>query len=231
MTLKIKYLPLLAALTMAMPLFGCGSDDTDTEADDISTSDSSADTEDSSDADSETEDATVQENIPLEYDGTEVDDSCAETIGKYFTAIINQKYDDYKDTLDPYYYQVYNSWLDGTYGYGMETSFETMHETLMDAAVSANDGEDVDEIYITKLTLYKTEPAEDEDESDLVDDYLAEYDNIIGDGFTEELKKQCDDVVNVTFTMTASCDGTELDIFQDMELLMTLHDGEYKILG
>lgn len=229
----------MAVIVMAASLFGCSgdkeNDDTSASSEQSSSADKSVNDDNSNDAasesDTETEDATVQANIPLEYDGTDVNDSCADTINKYFTAIINQRYDDYVDTLDPYYFSVYNSWLDGNYGYGMETSFETMHQNLMNAAVSANNDKDVNEVRITKLKLSPTVPKEDEEDGDVINDYLAQYDAIIGEGFTEELKKQCDDVLNVTFTMTADCDGTELEILTDMELLMTVSDGEYRILG
>lgn len=229
----------MTVIVMAASLFGCSGDNKkdDTSADPEqgssaaeSVNDDSSD-DDSSESDTETEDATVQANIPLEYDGTDVNDSCADTINKYFTAIINQRYDDYVDTLDPYYFSVYNSWLDGNYGYGMETSFETMHQNLMNAAVSANNDKDVNEVRITKLKLSPTIPKDGEEDGAVINDYLAQYDALIGEGFTEELKKQCDNVLNVTFTMTADCDGTELEILKDMELLMTVSDGEYRILG
>lgn len=229
----------MAVIVMAASLFGCSGDKENDDTSAVSEQGSSAaesvndDSSDdaSSESDTETEDATVQANIPLEYDGTDVNDSCADTINKYFTAIINQRYDDYVDTLDPYYFSVYNSWLDGNYGYGMETSFETMHQNLMNAAVSANNDKDVNEVRITKLKLSPTVPKDGEEDGDVINDYLAQYDTLIGEGFTEELKKQCDDVLNVTFTMTADCDGTELEILKDMELLMTVSDGEYRILG
>lgn len=235
MTIKGKLLLMFMTVAMTASFFGCSDKDDTASTTESSSSDSAAEqstesTEAAKD-ETETEDATVQANIPLEYDGTDVNDDCADTINKYFTAIINQKYDSYKETIDPYYWQVYNSWLDGNYGYGMETSFETMHQNLMDSAVSANNGKDVSDIYITKLKLTTTSAKDGEDESAVVEDYLAQYDTIIGEGFTEELRKQCDDVINVTFTMTADCDGTELEILKDMELLMTVHGDEYKILG
>lgn len=234
MTLKGTFLLTLMTLAMTASLFGCSSKE-DTTPTVPETSDSAAEksgeSTDATENEVETEDATVQANIPLEYDGTDVNDDCADVINKYFTAIINQKYDSYKETIDPYYFKVYTSWLDGNYGYGMETSFETMHQNLMDSAVSANNGEDVSDIYITKLKLTTSSANDSEDGYDAVEEFLAQYDTIIGEGFSEELRKQCDDVISVTFTMTADCDGTELEILQDMELLMTVHGDEYKILG
>ncbi len=206
------------------------------EENDSTESSSASESESSSESSEESSAAAyVQEEIPQEYDGTEINDACAKVISQYFTAIMNQEYKAYKATLDPYYFQVYNDWLDGSFGYGMETSFETMHQSLMDsAAVTNEDGTttEVQNMTITKLTLSLPELAEGEEDMDaVIDEYLAQYDAVVGEGFTEELRKQCDDVIDVKFTMTANCDGEERDIMTDMEILMTVTDGEYHILG
>lgn len=239
-----KILPIFMAAAMSMSLFGCGGEDSSSTSDSSNSdsssaaendsdkdSDSNSEADENSDNSSDTEEATVQADIPLEYDGTDVNDNCADTINKYFTAIINQKYDDYKATLDPYYFQVYNSWLYGNYGYGMETSFESMHQTIMDAAATANSGEDVKEVRITKLKLNSKVDSDDEEGGSAVEEYLAQYNSLIDESFSEELKKHCDDVIDVTFTMTADCDGQELEILREMELLMTVSGDEYRILG
>ncbi|MBQ8724262.1 MAG: hypothetical protein IJY74_01150, partial [Oscillospiraceae bacterium] len=180
-----------------------------------------------------TEEATVQADIPLEYDGTEIPDGAAEAIESYFQAIMNQDYKAYSAVLDPYYLEVYDSWLDGSFGYGMETSFETMHQSLMDAASIDEEGNavTVEKMTISKLQFKETVVEDGEDISALIDDYLSQYDSVIGEGFTEGLRAQCDDVINVTFTMTADCDGTERVIMSEMEILLTVHGDEYKIMG
>lgn len=228
-----RMLTVLAAAAMTASLFGCSKAENGTEssAKEENSTSAAADSSESEVSEIPEEPATVQKDIPLEYEGTDVHDNCADTINKYFTAVINQDYESYKSCLDPYYFDVYNTWLDGNYGYGMETSFETMHQNLMDSAVSANNGEDVKDVVITKLKLSKTTAAEGEEEGDAIADYLAQYDSVIGEGFSDELKKQCDDIISVTFTMTADCDGTELEILQEMEILMTVSGDEYRILG
>lgn len=241
-----KLLPFFMIAAMAAPLFGCSSDkdkSSESTSSDSSTSESAetenteqeeskaeTDNTEQEETEAETEPATVQESIPIEYDDSDVENDCAEVINKYFTAVINQDYESYKSTLDPYYFDVYNTWLDGTYGYGMETSFETLHQNLMDAAVTANGGNDVTNVVITGMKLSKI-VSEGEEGSELITEYLGSYDSVIGEGFSDELKKQCDDIVSVKFTMTADCDGTELEILTEMELLMTVTDGEYRILG
>ncbi|MGN0583898.1 MAG: hypothetical protein ACI4JD_00445 [Ruminococcus sp.] len=229
-----KLLPFFMIAAMAAPLFGCSSnkDESSEKTSSDSSTSESAETENTEqeETEAETEPATVQESIPLEYDDSDVENDCADVINKYFTAVINQDYESYKSTLDPYYFDVYNTWLDGSYGYGMETSFETLHQNLMDAAVTANGGNDVTDVVITNLKLSGM-VSEGEEGAELVTEYLGRYDSIIGEGFTDELKKQCDDIVDVKFTMTADCDGTELEILTEMELLMTVTGGEYRILG
>lgn len=227
-----RMLSVFAAAALAASLFGCSSTEKDKE-NSVQEESTSAAAEESSGAETEVpeEPATVQADIPLEYNGTDVNEGCADVINKYFTAIINQDYEGYKAAVDPFYFDVYNTWLDGTYGYGMETSFETMHQNLMDSAVSANNGEDVKNVVITKLSLEKTYEEGSTEKDEAIADYLGRYDEAIGEGFSEEMKNHCDNIFSVKFNMTADCDGTELEILKDMELLITETDGEYRILG
>lgn len=228
---------ILTAVVMSLPLYCCAEEKEESSVStEASVSDAAEESSDASESEGSEEDpaAYVQKDIPMEYDGSEIDDACAQAIAKYFKAIMNHDYDAYSDTLDPYYLQVYNDWLDGTFGYGMETSFESMHQSVMDAACTLEDGTfaEVNTVYITKIALTPAEPAEGEEDIQVgIDEYLADYDTIIGEGFSEELKKQCDSLTAVSFTMTADCDGEERNIMTDMELLMTVADGEYRILG
>jgi hypothetical protein len=235
MTHLKKIAMILAAAMMVLSAAACGSTDTESTSEAESSVSEGAETaeassdDDASEADADSSDAdteeTTQAAIPQEYDGSEVDDDCAQLISDYFTAIMNQDYEAYRATLDDYYFSVYNDWLDGNYGYGMETSFETMHQNLLDAA-------DAEDVVVTKLTLSPAEPSEDEsDIQETIDSYLSQYDEVIGDGFSDALKEQCDDIIDVKFTMTATCDGEEKEIMTDMELLLTVTDGVYRILG
>lgn len=224
-----KILLIFTAAAMALSFCACSEDESAESASGTSAADSADTSEEETEAATEPE--TVQAPIPQEYDGTEVPDAAAQVIADYFTAIMNQDYSAYKACLDPYYFEVYNSWLDGSFGYGMETSFETMHQSLMDSAVSANGEAAVTEMTITKIALNETVLLDGEDMDTLIDDYLSQYDSVIGEGFSDGLRAQCDDVVNITFTMFADCDGTELEIMSDMEILLTVHGDEYKLLG
>ncbi len=229
MTIMKRILLVLTAAVMSLPLYCCSDDKTEettTEAQEQA-SDSAEESTEAAGADD------VQSPIPMEYDGSEVPEGAAEAVEKYFRAIMNQNYEEYKSCLDPYYFDVYNTWLDGSFGYGMETSFETMHQTLMDAACAA-DTEDgvVKEAVITKLKLTPSVPMEGEESvEDMIESYLDMYDQTIGEGFSEGLRQQCDEIITVAFTMVMDCDGTEYEVMTEMELLMTVKDGVYYITG
>lgn len=232
MNILKRTLLVLTAAAMTLSFSGCSDKETAESTSGTSAAENAETTEAAEDTtEAATEQETVQAPIPQEYNGAEVPDAAAQVISDYFTAIMNQDYNGYKDTLDPFYFEVYNNWLDGTFGYGMETSFETMHQSMMDSAVTANGGDAVTEMTVTRISLKETVLQEGEDMDTLIDDYLSQYDSIIGEGFTEGLREQCDDVVNVTFTMTADCDGKELEIMTDMEILLTVHGDEYKVMG
>ena len=225
-----RILLVLTAAAMTLSFCACSEDETTESVSGTSAAESTeADTEDATEA--ETEQATIQAPIPQEYDGTEVPDAAAQVISDYFTAIMNQDYNAYKACLDPYYFEVYNSWLDGSFGYGMETSFEGVHQNVMNAAVSANGEQAVTDIAVTKLVLAENQPDEGEEMDDIIDSYLAMYDNAIGEGFTEEIRAQCDDIITVKFTMFADCDGKELEIMTEMEMIMTVYGDAYKVIG
>lgn len=241
-----KILAVLLVSCMAIAVFGCSSEKESTESESGAETSAAAETEseaeddtaagEESEAESESEaeeekpeDATVQAEVPVETE--DISESCGDTINRYFTAIINQNYEGYKAELDPYYFGVYNSWLDGTYGYGMETAMESMHQNLMDAAVNANNGEEVKNVVITKITARPYTADENDENSMSVEEYMDVYNTTLGADFAGELRKQCDDIIGVDFTMTADCDGKELVILDGMQLLMTVTGDEYKIIG
>lgn len=232
MNILKRTLLVLTAAAMTLSFCACSEDEVSESTSGTSAAENADATEPAEeDTEAAAEQATVQAPIPQEYNGAEVPDGAAQTISDYFTAVMNQDYSSYKACLDPYYFEVYNTWLDGTYGYGMETSFETTHQTLMDAAVSANGEQAVTDMAVTKLVLSENLPEDGVDPDEALDDYFSMYDGILGEGFTDGLRAQCDDIVTVKFTMFADCDGKELEIMTDMEMIMTVTDGEYKILG
>lgn len=195
--------------------------DTETEAD-------SADTDSSSQADVEygTYDIEAEDGI---------DQACADVIKAYFTAIEEQNFEDYKATLYDYYYNVYNSWLEDNYGYGMETTMEQMHQTLLDNAGGDN-------LVVTGVTVKPstsegveaTTNSEGETEAteDLPTQYLHIYEELLGEGFADEVKKDVTNTLVVSFTMKGTVDGgEEKTIMEGYDLMMVEKDGVYYILG
>lgn len=230
---------LLLSLMLLIPFTGCDSTQEVSDSADSSTAaessaadaadtDTDDDTDSDDDTDADTEAATeagaiLQGDIPATYDSAVIDDACAKVICDYFKAISKQDYTAYKATLNKEYFQVYNSWLNAAYGYGMESSFELQHESLMDLAQAERT------VIITGLDLKL--PEKEQSTEELVAEYLADYDAIIGEGFAENIQNTCDEILIVQFTMTGECDGTEREILNDMEILVTVKDGEYRLLG
>ena len=105
-------------------------DESSTDADSSSDESSDESSDDSSTAD---ESSVVYGNYEIEAEDG-VDSACADVIKAYFTAIEEQDFNAYKATLYDYYYNVYNDWLQDNQGYGMETTMEQMHQSLLDSA-------------------------------------------------------------------------------------------------
>lgn len=159
----------------------------------------------------------------VEYEET-ISEDCAVVIKDYFTAIEDQNFNAYKETLYDYYYNVYNTWLQDNYSYGMETAMEQMHQTLLDQA--GGDG-----LVITSISVAEPE-VESGDASSLADEYLSAYDGILGEGFAEQVKNDVDQVVVVSFTMKGTVGGGEEQvIMENYNILMVEKNGGYYVLG
>lgn len=225
-----KFTALLLSLMLLIPFTACN----DAEGSSSATDSVSDTTEENSAADdADTDDSTsqaanlMQPDIPATYDSDDISDECADLICTYFKAIANQDYETYKSTLNKDYFQVYNSWLVATYSYGMESSFEMQHEVLMDTAGAK------DSVIITGLELKSVEdtgPVGNYDSR--VDSFLGDYDSIVGEGFADTIRNSCDEILDVSFNMKGICDGgEEQDIMTGMEMLVTVKDGKYSLLG
>lgn len=244
----------IMAIAMTASLAGCGSsDDSSSESDSSSAAettaaDSSAADESSTDADSSSDessesssdDSSTADESSVVYGNYEieaedgVDSACADVIKAYFTAIEEQDFDAYKATLYDYYYNVYNDWLQDNQGYGMETTMEQMHQSLLDSAGG-------DHLVVTGITvkLATAEGNADEAEAttegeteDLPTQYLGIYEQILGEGFADEVKKDVDKAFVISFTMKGTVDGGEEKTIMDgYDLMMVEKDGAYYVLG
>lgn len=267
----------IMAIAMTASLAGCGSsDDSSSESDSSSAAettaaDSSAADESSTDADSSSDESSdessddnstadessvVYGNYEIEAEDG-VDSACADVIKAYFTAIEEQDFDAYKATLYDYYYNVYNDWLQDNQGYGMETTMEQMHQSLLDSAGgdhlvvtgitvklataegNADEAEEIaseeaaaEESTASDSTGSTAEATTEGETEDLPTQYLSIYEQILGEGFADEVKKDVDKAFVVAFTMKGTVDGGEEKTIMDgYDLMMVEKDGAYYILG
>lgn len=265
------------AIAMTASLAGCGSsDDSSSESDSSSAAettaeDSSAADESSTDADSNSDessesssdDSSTADESSVVYGNYEieaedgVDSACADVIKAYFTAIEEQDFDAYKATLYDYYYNVYNDWLQDNQGYGMETTMEQMHQSLLDSAGgdhlvvtgitvklatiegNADEAEEIaseeaaaEESTASDSTGSTAEATTEGETEDLPTQYLGIYEQILGEGFADEVKKDVDKAFVIAFTMKGTVDGGEEKTIMDgYDLMMVEKDGAYYILG
>lgn len=212
--------------------------ETETTAEESNSTDTEKDA-DADDSDAAVADSSSQANVVYgTYDVKAedgIDQDCADVIKAYFTAIEEQNFENYKATLYDYYYNVYNSWLQDNYGYGMETTMEQMHQTLLDSAGGDN-------LVVTGVTVKPSasegaeaatnSEGETEATEDLPTQYLHIYEELLGEGFADEVKKDVTNALVVSFTMEGTVDGgEEKTIMEGYDLMMVEKDGAYYILG
>lgn len=74
--------------------------------------------------------------------------------------------------------------------------------------------------------------GETEATEDLPTQYLHIYEQLLGEGFTDEVKKDVDSTLVVAFTMKGTVDGgEEKTVMEGYDLMMVEKDGAYYILG
>ena len=252
------------AIAMTASLAGCGSsDDSSSESDsssaaettaaDSSTADESSTDADSSSDESSSDDSSTADESSVVYGNYEieaedgVDSACADVIKAYFTAIEEQDF----------YYNVYNDWLQDNQGYGMETTMEQMHQSLLDSAggdhlvvtgitvklaTAEGNADEAEEIASEEAASEETTASDSTDDTaeattegeteDLPTQYLGIYEQILGEGFADEVKKDVDKAFVIAFTMKGTVDGGEEKTIMDgYDLMMVEKDGAYYVLG
>lgn len=226
----------------------------DSSAADESSEESSSDDSSTAEESSSEESSVVYGNYDIEAED-DIGSACADVIKAYFTAIEEQDFDAYKATLYDYYYNVYNDWLQDNQGYGMETTMEQMHQMLLDNAggdhlvitgitvreATAEDRADAaEEVASEEAAAEETATADsttaeattEGETEDLPTQYLGIYEQLLGDGFADEVKKDVDKAFVISFTMKGTVDGGEEKTIMDgYDLMMVEKDGAYYILG
>ena len=147
-------------------------------------------------------------NYQLDYDSNVIPDAMAKTIATYFYAIETQNYDLYTANLDSDYQTATEKMLQEQYGYGMETSMEMYHQSLISAAGTDN-------CSITAIEMSMADEA-------LAANYDADTD------FVEEYLSAFTHVLNITGENSS---GEAISIMSDLEILVTERGDVYGIMG
>ena len=250
------------AIAMTASLAGCGSsDDSSSESDSSSAAETTAADSSAADESSTDADSSSDESSESSSDDSSTADESSVVYGNYEIeaedGVDSACADVYKATLYDYYYNVYNDWLQDNQGYGMETTMEQMHQSLLDSAggdhlvvtgitvklaTAEGNADEAEEIASEEAAAEETTSSDSTDDTaeattegeteDLPTQYLGIYEQILGEGFADEVKKDVDKAFVISFTMKGTVDGGEEKTIMDgYDLMMVEKDGAYYVLG
>ncbi|WP_177436965.1 hypothetical protein [uncultured Ruminococcus sp.] len=241
--IRTKFPAVFLAVCMALSLSACGntedkassseassksaqSDSSESDAVPVAT-DTNADNSDNT-AEPVTESDPADMNYQLDYDSNVIPDAMAKTIATYFYAIETQNYDLYTANLDSDYQTATEKMLQEQYGYGMETSMEMYHQSLISAA-----GTDDCSITAIEMSMADEALAANYDaDTDFVEEYLSAFTQVLGEDFTAQLKQDTDALYDVVLNITGkNSSGEAISIMSDLEILVTERGDVYGIMG
>lgn len=241
--IRTKFPAVFLAVCMALSLSACGntedkassseassksaqSDSSESDAVPVAT-DTNADNSDDT-AEPVTESDPADMNYQLDYDSNVIPDAMAKTIATYFYAIETQNYDLYTANLDSDYQTATEKMLQEQYGYGMETSMEMYHQSLISAA-----GTDDCSITAIEMSMADEALAANYDaDTDFVEEYLSAFTHLLGEDFTTQLKQDTDALYDVVLNITGkNSSGEAISIMSDLEILVTERGDVYGIMG
>ena len=241
--IRTKFPAVFLAVCMALSLSACGntedkassseassksaqSDSSESDAVPVAT-DTNADNSDDT-AEPVTESDPADMNYQLDYDSNVIPDAMAKTIATYFYAIETQNYDLYTANLDSDYQTATEKMLQEQYGYGMETSMEMYHQSLISAA-----GTDDCSITAIEMSMADEALAANYDaDTDFVEEYLSAFTQVLGEDFTAQLKQDTDALYDVVLNITGeNSSGEAISIMSDLEILVAERGDVYGIMG
>ena len=241
--IRTKFPAVFLAVCMALSLSACGntedkassseassksaqSDSSESDAVPVAT-DTNADNSDDT-AEPVTESDPADMNYQLDYDSNVIPDAMAKTIATYFYAIETQNYDLYTANLDSDYQTATEKMLQEQHGYGMETSMEMYHQSLISAA-----GTDDCSITAIEMSMADEALAANYDaDTDFVEEYLSAFTQVLGEDFTTQLKQDTDALYDVVLNITGkNSSGEAISIMSDLEILVTERGDVYGIMG
>lgn len=241
--IRTKFPAVFLAVCMALSLSACGntedkassseassksaqSDSSESDAVPVATNTNADNSDDTAEPVTESDPADM--NYQLDYDSSVIPDAMAKTIATYFYAIETQNYDLYTANLDSDYQTATEKMLQEQHGYGMETSMEMYHQSLISAA-----GTDDCSITAIEMSMADEALAANYDaDTDFVEEYLSAFTQVLGEDFTTQLKQDTDALYDVVLNITGeNSSGEAISIMSDLEILVTERGDVYGIMG
>lgn len=241
--IRTKFPAVFLAVCMALSLSACGntedkassseassksaqSDSSESDAVPVATDTNAGNSDDTAEPVTESDPADM--NYQLDYDSSVIPDAMAKTIATYFYAIETQNYDLYTENLDSDYQTATEKMLQEQHGYGMETSMEMYHQSLISAA-----GTDDCSITAIEMSMADEALAANYDaDTDFVEEYLSAFTQVLGEDFTTQLKQDTDALYDVVLNITGeNSSGESISIMSDLEILVTERGDVYGIMG
>ncbi|WP_294401965.1 hypothetical protein [uncultured Ruminococcus sp.] len=241
--IRTKFPAVFLAICMALSLSACGntedkassseassksaqSDSSESDAVPVATDTNAGNSDDTAEPVTESDPADM--NYQLDYDSSVIPDAMAKTIATYFYAIETQNYDLYTENLDSDYQTATEKMLQEQHGYGMETSMEMYHQSLISAA-----GTDDCSITAIEMSMADEALAANYDaDTDFVEEYLSAFTQVLGEDFTTQLKQDTDALYDVVLNITGeNSSGEAISIMSDLEILVTERGDVYGIMG
>jgi len=241
--IRTKFPAVFLAVCMALSLSACGntedkassseassksaqSDSSESDAVPVATDTNADNSDDTAEPVTESDPADI--NYQLDYDSNVIPDAMAKTIATYFYAIETQNYDLYTANLDSDYQTATEKMLQEQYGYGMETSMEMYHQSLISAAGTDNCSITAIEMSMADEALAANYDAD----TDFVEEYLSAFTQVLGEDFTAQLKQDTDALYDVVLNITGeNSSGEAISIMSDLEILVTERGDVYGIMG
>lgn len=241
--IRTKFPAVFLAVCMALSLSACGNTEDKASSSEASSKSAQSDSSESdvvpvaTDTNADNSDDTAEPvtesdpadmNYQLDYDSNVIPDAMAKTIATYFYAIETQNYDLYTANLDSDYQTATEKMLQEQYGYGMETSMEMYHQSLISAA-----GTDDCSITAIEMSMADEALAANYDaDTDFVEEYLSAFTQVLGEDFTAQLKQDTDALYDVVLNITGkNSSGEAISIMSDLEILVTERGDVYGVMG
>ncbi len=171
--------------------------------------------------------------IKLYYDDQKYSDDVILALEKYFLSFEHGDFDTYKSMLLPSYAEKMEAYLQENYNYGLEHSFESQCNNLKELA--KGDDYTITRIRVTSLEdeaeeTGTAEPTTDEN-YDPFAGFFESLDNIFEIDYYEAVKKECDSMDILLFSVMTKAGEEENLSISDYEIVFAEKNGNYYTFG